>query len=87
MATEKSNEPTRKAATKRPAGTKKRAPRKCAAKPGVAPVAATATTATPKPAAARNGDRLTEVARTIGSTVGAIAVTAKRALSQAAGKK
>lgn len=83
MATSKSSGTTRKAAAKRPA--KQRASSKRATKPGVAAVAKTP--ATPQPAAAPTPDRLTEVARTIGSTVGAIAATAKRALSQAAEKK
>ncbi len=74
---------TRKTAAKRPA--KKRAARKSAPAVAAEPVPTPAPTA--EPVTAHRGDRLSEVARTIGSTMGAIAATAKRALTHAARKK
>ncbi len=78
MATQKGSGTTKKPAAKR-AAAKKCATRKCAPKVAAEPA--------PTPAPAPAGDRLTEVARTIGSTMGALAVTAKRALGHSAGKK
>jgi hypothetical protein len=73
MPEEKNSEPTakKKRAVKRPAA-KKSSPRKRAVK-----ASAAAAPATP-PAVA--GDRLTEVARTIGSTVGDIVAKTKKVL-------
>ncbi len=73
---------TKKTANKRPATTKrstsgstakKRAPRKPAAAPAAAAAAASA-------APASNADRLTEVAKSIGSTMGEIVAKTKKAL-------
>ncbi len=74
---------TRKTAAKRPA--KKRATRKRT--PPVAAEPVPTPTPTAEPATVHRGDRLTEAARTIGSAMGAIALTAKRALTHAARKK
>jgi hypothetical protein len=68
----------KKRAVKRPAA-KRTSSRKRAVKVSAAP--ATATGATPA-AAPVTGDRLTEVARTIGSTVGDIVAKTKRALQR-----
>ena len=65
-----------KRAAKRPAAKKSR---KRAVKASAAPATAHAATSSAPPA---TGDRLTEVARTIGSTVGGIVATTKKALQR-----
>ena len=80
MPEEKNSEPTarKKRAVKRPAA-KKSSSRKRAIKASAAPAPGAAPAASGKPAAE---DRLKEVARTIGSTVGGIVAKTKKALSR-----
>ena len=79
MPTNKSSATTtkKKTATKRTAA-KKSTTRKPAVKPSASPIAAEAPQA-------QNADRLSEVARTIGSTVGGIVAKTKKALKRDSG--
>ena len=78
MPEENNSEPTarKKRAVKRPAAKKSR---KRTAKASAAPAKAPAAKSSAPPV---TGDRLTEVARTIGSTVGELVVKTKRALKR-----
>lgn len=78
MPEENNSEPTarKKRAVKRPAAKKSR---KRTVKASAAPAKAPAAKSSAPPV---TGDRLTEVARTIGSTVGGIVVRTKRALKR-----
>ncbi len=81
MATKKTSS-TRTKTSSATTGAKKRAPRKRVAQAAVSDEAAPAATQTPAadPATVHSGDRLTQVARTIGSTVGTLAAKTKKVL-------
>lgn len=83
MPEEKNSEtiPKKKRAVKRPAA-KKSSSRKRAVKTSAAPAKAPAAKSSAPPV---TGDRLSEVARTIGSTVGGIVAKTKRALKREPG--